>query len=146
VEVPALLWQLPALLSAADFLSVGSNDLLQFFFASDRASGAVGNRYDALSPAVLRAMRAIALSSEKAGKPVTVCGEMAGSPLEAMALVGLGFRRLSMPPHAIGAVRAMVRSLDVAGLARMLDFMQDSTLHSVREVMRHYALDHGITI
>jgi phosphotransferase system enzyme I (PtsP) len=146
VEVPALLWQLPTLLRHTDFLSVGSNDLLQFFFASDRASGAVGNRYDSLSPAVLRAMGQIATACAVMGKPVTVCGEMAGSPLEAMALIGLGFRRLSMPPWSIGAIRAMIRSLDVSTLAQTLQMMQNSTWHSVRHPLRHYAMDHGVIL
>jgi phosphotransferase system, enzyme I, PtsP len=146
VEVPSLLWQLPALLAEVDFLSVGSNDLLQFFFASDRASGAMGNRYDALSPSVLRAMAEIARAATAHQKPVTVCGEMAGSPLEAMVLVGLGFRRLSMPPYAIGAIRTMIRSLHVGDLAETLRTMQDSAQHSVRETLRHYALDHAITL
>ncbi|MFM2130718.1 MAG: hypothetical protein RL477_2264, partial [Pseudomonadota bacterium] len=90
VEVPALLWQLPELLARVDFLSVGSNDLIQFLFASDRGNPRLAGRYDALSPVVLRVMRDLVAAADKAGVPVSVCGEMAGRPLEAMALIGLG--------------------------------------------------------
>ena len=103
LEVPAMVWQLPALLPTVDFLSVGSNDLIQFFFAVDRSSPRVADRYDRLSPAALSILRSIVLHSDAFGVPVSLCGEMAGSPLEAMALIGIGFRSISMRP-ACGAV------------------------------------------
>ncbi len=146
LEVPSLLWQLPELFAHVDFLSVGSNDLLQFVFAIDRGSALVGNRYDTLSPAVLNLLASISRGCEKACVPLTICGEMAGTPLEAMVLIGLGFRRLSMNPFAVGAVRAMLRSLHVGDLTQFLDRIRTSDSASVREQIRHYARDHGVVV
>ena len=94
LEVPALAWQLPALLRRVDFLSVGSNDLIQFMFATDRGNPRLAQRYDVLSPSVLTLLRSIAEQCTAARVPVTVCGEMAGQPIEAMALAG---NRLPQP-------------------------------------------------
>jgi phosphotransferase system enzyme I (PtsP) len=144
LEVPALMWQTKALLERVDFLSVGSNDLLQFLFAADRGSQQVAERYDALSPAVLGLLRDLVERCKTAEVPVTLCGEMASRPIEAMALLGVGFRSLSMPPAAIGAVKMMTRSLDVKRLARFLDRQIDSPNHSLRELLRAFARDHGV--
>ena len=111
VEVPSLLWQLDEILLRADFLSVGSNDLQQYIFAADRNNKRVANRFDALSPSFLRALRMIALAGARAGKPVTLCGEIGGRPLEAMTLIALGYRDLSMSATSIGPVKAMALSL-----------------------------------
>ena len=88
VEVPSLLWQLDELMAAVDFVSVGSNDLFQFIMAADRGNGQVSGRFDPLSPAFLRVLRQIVEAGEKNHTPVTLCGEMAGRPLTAMALIG----------------------------------------------------------
>ncbi len=146
LEVPALMWQTKALLERVDFLSIGSNDLLQFLFAADRGSPRVGERYDALSPPVLCLLRDLVERCKAADVPVTLCGEMASRPIEAMALLGIGLRSLSMPPAAIGAVKMMTRSLDVKRLARFLDRLIDSPQHSLREVLRGFARDHGVTL
>jgi phosphotransferase system enzyme I (PtsP) len=146
LEVPALLWQLPQLLAVTDFISVGSNDLLQFLFASDRGSPNLSGRYDVLSPPALTLFRDLAAQCTGAGCPLTLCGEIAGQPLEAMALVALGFRRLSMNPRAIGPVRAMIRSLDCAALRAYLDTLIGRSAHSVREPLRFYAHDHRICL
>jgi phosphotransferase system enzyme I (PtsP) len=114
VEVPALLWQLDELLARVDFLSVGSNDLLQYLFAADRDNKRVSGRYDPLSPPALRALRRISNRANLAGKSLTLCGEIGGKPLEAMALIGLGYRSFSMSPASIGPVKAMVLGLDAA--------------------------------
>jgi phosphotransferase system enzyme I (PtsP) len=125
VEVPALLWELDELFKIADFVSVGSNDLLQFMTASDRGNTLVATRFDPLSRPFLRALRAIVRTGKTAGVPVTLCGEMAGNPLAAMALIGLGYRSLSMSAAAIGPVKAMSLALDAGklgdALARRLD-------------------------
>ena len=120
LEVPSLLFQLPQLLEQVDFLSIGSNDLMQFLFATDRGNPKLSDRYDTLSPAALTMLKGIAVQCLRTDTPVTVCGEMAGQPLEAMALIGLGFRRLSMASPGIGPVKEMARSLNVANLS---DFM-----------------------
>ena len=119
VEVPSLLFQLDELLERVDFLSVGSNDLVQFFYAVDRGNARVSARFDELSPPVLRALKQIADKAKQHGKPVTLCGELASSPLGALALVGLGYRSLSLVPSAIGPVKAMLLELD-AGKAEAL--------------------------
>jgi phosphotransferase system enzyme I (PtsP) len=114
VEVPSLLFQLDELLERVDFLSVGSNDLVQFFYAVDRGNSRVAGRFDDLSPPVLRALKMIADKAKQHGKPVTLCGELASFTLGAMALVGLGYRSLSLVPSAIGPVKAMLLELDAA--------------------------------
>ena len=146
IEVPALLHQMPALLSRVDFLSVGSNDLLQFLFAADRGSPRLAGRYDPLSPAVLAVMTRLVAEARGAGVPITVCGEMAGRPLEAMALIGLGFSSLSMSAGALPPVKAMIRSLEVEPLAAYLSTLTTAPDRSVREKLRAYAADHGIAI
>jgi phosphotransferase system enzyme I (PtsP) len=117
IEAPSLLWHLDALLPLTDFVSVGTNDLMQYLFAADRGNPRVSERYDPLSPPALRALKSIRDACFETGTPVSVCGEMAGRPLEAFALVALGFERLSMPPAGIGAVKQMVLSCD-RGAAR----------------------------
>jgi phosphotransferase system enzyme I (PtsP) len=116
LEVPALAECMDLLLPRIDFLSIGTNDLTQFLFAADRAHPKLAERYDWLSPAILRFLRRAAAPALEAGIPVTVCGEMGGRSLEAMALLGLGIERLSITPVAVGPVKAMVRSLDLAAL------------------------------
>ncbi len=146
IEVPALLHQLPALLPRVDFLSVGSNDLLQFLFAADRGSPRLAGRYDPLSPPVLSVMHRLIEDATTGGVPVTVCGEMAGRPLEAMTLIGLGFSSLSMSPGALPSVKAMIRSLDVGGLSSYLGRLIVAPDRSVREKLRAFAFDHKIAI
>jgi phosphotransferase system enzyme I (PtsP) len=118
VEVPSLLWQLDEIAERADFLSVGSNDLMQYLYAADRDNRRVAGRFDTLSAGFLRALAAIAEAGRKAGKPVTLCGEIGGRTLEAMALVALGYRGLSMAATSIGPVKAMILSLDAAAAAQ----------------------------
>lgn len=146
MEVPALAWQLPALLDRVDFLSIGSNDLAQFMFAVDRGNPRISDRYDVLSPAMLSFLRAIAVAANGKGVPLSVCGEMAGRPLEAMALLGVGLRALSMSGPQIGPVKAMVRSLHLPALETYMTSLYDLPTHSVREELRHFAVDHGVVI
>src|SRR5262249_29853379 len=108
VEVPSLLYQLDELLDRVDFLSVGSNDLMQFFYAVDRGNSRVSGRFDALSVPVLRALRDIAERGHAHNKPVTLCGELASKPIGALALVALGYRSLSLSPSAVGPVKALL--------------------------------------
>jgi phosphotransferase system, enzyme I, PtsP len=146
IEVPALLWQLPALLPKIDFLSVGTNDLQQFLFASDRGNPRLAHRYDMLAPAMLKILADIAASAEAAGVSAAVCGEMAGEPLEAMALAALGFRSLSMAPPAVGPVRAMARSLDLGAAGAFLRRLLDAPEPSLRRRLHSYARDHGVVV
>lgn len=146
IEVPALLYQLDELFARVDFASIGSNDLHQFMMASDRGNTRLANRFDALSAGFLRAMKSIIDHADAAGKPVTVCGEMAGKPLEAMALVGLGYRYLSMAPSAVGPVKAMVHSLSVEKLKGVLDPLLENggAGTDIRQALTDFADAEGI--
>lgn len=146
LEVPALLWQLPQLLEHADFVSVGTNDLAQFFFASDRGNPRLGERYDVLSPPFLRALASVVEACRARSKPLAVCGEMAGRPLEAMALIALGYRTLSMPPASLGPVKAMVRSLELGALEPLLARLMSGTAHSLRDELKDFARRESVQI
>lgn len=148
VEVPSLLWELDLIAKRADFLSVGSNDLVQYMYAADRDNTRVAKRYDTLSPPVLRALERVATAGKRAGTPVTLCGEMGGRPLEALALLALGYRSLSMSPSAIGPVKTMVLNLDLdeaqVFLASLL--ASEDGAPSVREKLRDYALSRSVPL
>lgn len=144
IEVPALLWQLDRLLPLTDFVSVGSNDLVQFLFAADRGNERVAGRFDPLNPAALRAFQHIVRAADRFETPLTLCGEMAGKPLDAMALIGLGFRSISMAPASVGPVKAMVLSLDAANLREKLDAWLDDDKTSLREDLRRFAAETGV--
>jgi phosphotransferase system enzyme I (PtsP) len=146
LEVPALMWQLPALLPQVDFLSIGSNDLLQFLFACDRGNARLADRYDPLSPPALACLRDIVRAGAQAGVPVTVCGEMAAQPLEALALIGLGYRRLSMPANAVPPIKAMLRAVEIAELLPFVTQLCELADHSVRSHLKAFARDHGIPV
>lgn len=140
VEVPSLLMELDALMTRVDFVSVGSNDLLQFLFAADRANPLVSNRYDPLSVSALRALRRVQVSAEQHNVPLTLCGEMAADPLEAMALIGIGFRSISMAPAAIGPVKSMILSLDQDRLSSFVEArLQPGRTGSLRDDLRRFA-------
>lgn len=148
VEVPSLLFQIDEIAQVADFLSVGSNDLMQFLFAVDRENRRVADRFDPLCAAAIRAFRLIAQRADAAGCPVTVCGEIGGRPLEAMALIGMGFRDLSMSPASIGPIKAMVLSLDARAISDLID-AEMARAHdgaSLRPTLAAFAKTHGIPI
>lgn len=146
LEVPSLIYQLDTLGRSADFVSVGSNDLLQFLFASDRGNPRMDGRYDSLSAPVLSAMKDIVRRSEEAGLQLSVCGEMAGNSLDALALIGLGLRTLSMTPASIGPVRDAVRSCSVHQLEGFVEALSHRTDRSLRQAMADFARDHGIPV
>ncbi len=146
VEVPALLWQLPGLCERVDFLSVGTNDLLQFLFACDRGNPRLADRYDPLSAPMLKLLREIIAEAEAASIPLSMCGEMAGNPIEAMVLIGLGFRTLSMAGSAIGSVKAMIRSVELSGIADYINEIGARPDHSLKSKFEAYASDHCISL
>ena len=146
LEVPALFWQLKPLLRRVDFLSVGSNDLLQFMFACDRGNPELVDRYDPLAPAVLGFLRELVERCRADGVRLSLCGEMASRPLEAMALVGLGLRELSLAAADLAPVKAMLRSLDAGALAGYLAGLLDSPDRSLRGRLKAYALDHSVVL
>ena len=145
IEVPALLWQLDSIADVADFVSVGTNDLLQFMTASDRGNMLVAGRFDPLSRPFLRALKSIVAAC--AGRlPVTLCGELAADPLAAMALVGLGYRSLSISPAAIGPVKEMILALDAGKVAGVLNERLDGhgADDGLRPMLAAFAADNGI--
>ncbi len=146
VEVPSLLWQLEEMVARVDFLSVGSNDLMQFLFAVDRANAKLADRFDPLSPAPLRALRKVIEVAHSGGVPVTLCGELAGSPLTAMALLGIGYRSISMAPAAIGPVKAMLMSLDLGTLERWLLPQLNLPHDGLRKELTGFAQKHDVQI
>jgi phosphotransferase system, enzyme I, PtsP len=148
VEVPSLLYQLDDLLERADFLSIGTNDLVQFFYAADRGNARVADRFDAISAPVLRALKIIAERARAHEKRVTVCGELASQPLGALALVAIGYRALSLAPSAVGPVKAMLLALDARKAAAFLSPLIDSPVGSVqiRERLKKFAAEQGLPI
>jgi phosphotransferase system, enzyme I, PtsP len=146
IEVPALLMQLDRLFSLVDFASIGSNDLIQFLFAADRNNARLAGRYDPLSPSVLRALARIVEAANRHDKPLTLCGEIAGKPLEAMALIGLGFRSISMAPASLGPIKAMVLSLDDAALRRLMAKLLDSHNPTVRPELLAFARQENVDL
>jgi phosphotransferase system, enzyme I, PtsP len=148
LEVPSLLFDLDNVLRHVDFVSVGSNDLMQFLFAVDRENRRVSGRFDTLNPSMLRALKGVAEKATLANKPLTLCGEMGGRPLEALALIALGFRTLSMSAAAHGPVKAMVLALDAAKATEAVTGM----LHdcdgcaSIRDQLVAFAQDNNIPV
>lgn len=148
LEVPALLWQLDELMGEVDFVSVGSNDLFQFAMAVDRGNARVSDRFDTMSRPFLRILREISRASSRHGVPLTLCGEIAGKPLSAMALLGLGYRAISMSPAALGPVKSMLLALDAGALQLVLDEALDdrNSAHTVREILSDFADSNGIPL
>jgi phosphotransferase system enzyme I (PtsP) len=179
LEVPALMWQLPELLAEVDFLSIGSNDLLQFTFAADRGTPAIANRYDLLSQPMFNVIEQVLCAARAAnggngmpeaprdglesptatlpgdgtaarggGVPVSLCGEAAGRPLEALALVGLGITTLSMPASGILPVKAMLAQLDLVLFRPVLAAIRrgGAGTASLREPITAWAREHGLPV
>ncbi len=148
VEVPALLWQLDEICARADFLSVGTNDLIQYMFAADRENKHVSRRFDPLSAPLLRALRSIVETAARHNTPVTLCGEMGGQPLEALALIAIGFRKLSMSPSSIGPVKAALLAADLSALSKSVNGLIDAKdgAKSIRDALQKFAADHFIPV
>ena len=146
LEVPALAFMLPQLMRSADFVSIGSNDLLSLAFAVDRTNPRVARRYDNLNPASLTLIRLIVQSAAENSGDLSLCGEMAGRPLDAMALLGLGLRTLSMQPGQIGPIKMMIRSLNLGEVASFVDRLCGRTDHSLRTRLSAFAAERGIVL
>jgi phosphotransferase system enzyme I (PtsP) len=146
LEVPALAFMLPQLMRSADFVSIGSNDLLSLAFAVDRTNPRVARRYDNLNPASLTLIRLIVQSAAENSGDLSLCGEMAGRPLDAMALLGLGIRTLSMQPGQIGPIKMMIRSLHLGEVAAFVDRLCGRTDHSLRTRLSAFAAERGIVL
>ena len=151
LEVPSLLPRLDEFMQLVDFVSVGSNDLFQFFMAIDRGNARIGARYDTLHPAFLRALRDVARAGERTNTPVTVCGEIGARPVGALALVALGFRSLSMSAANIGAVKEALIGVDIQSLTRFVNETIDEpptpgamTPPTLRGAIEYFAAERGI--
>ncbi|GAC1575918.1 MAG: phosphoenolpyruvate--protein phosphotransferase [Sphingomicrobium sp.] len=146
LEVPSLAEMLDILLPRLDFLSIGTNDLTQFLFAADRADPRLAERYDWLSPAILRFLRRVAREARAANVPVRLCGEMGGRPLEAMALIGIGIEQFSITPAAVGPIKAMVRSIDAAAVRAKLEALLAKPPPNMRKTLGDWARKHGVAL
>jgi phosphotransferase system enzyme I (PtsP) len=152
LEIPALMWQLDELLREVDFVSVGSNDLLQFLFAADRGTPSLFGRYDLLSQPVLSLLEQLLVAARAAkggaGVPVSLCGEAASRPLEAMTLAGLGFTNLSMAASGILPVKALLAGLDLAAFRPVLSAIRRNTSGSasLREPISTWAREQGLAV
>ncbi len=148
LEVPSLLFQLDELFDRVDFLSVGSNDLMQFLYAADRGNSRVASRFDALSIPVLRALRDIAAKGREHGKPVTLCGELASQPIGALALATVGYRSLSLSPLAIGPVKAVLLDLDCSKAEKAILPLLEKPVGSVsvRQHLEQFAAAEGLQL
>jgi phosphotransferase system enzyme I (PtsP) len=146
LEVPSLAEMLDVLLPRVDFLSIGTNDLTQFLFAADRADPRLAERYDWLSPAILRFLKRVLDAAREANVPVRMCGEMGGRPLEAMALIGIGAENFSITPAAVGPVKAMIRSLDAAAVRVRLSQLLAKPPQNLRKALSDWARRHAVAI
>ncbi|MBN8808981.1 MAG: phosphoenolpyruvate--protein phosphotransferase [Sphingomonas sp.] len=146
LEVPALAEQLDLLLPDIQFLSVGTNDLTQFLFAADRANPKLAERYDWLSPSILRFLAKVVAPCRAANVDLTVCGEMGGRPLEAMTLVALGIHRLSITPAAVGPIKAMIRSLDQGAATSFVTGLLAHPPRDMRGALTEWATTNGVEL
>lgn len=148
IEVPALLFQLGPLMERVDFVSVGSNDLFQYLCAADRGNTRVASRFDTLNVPFLRALRSVVTHANAANVPVTLCGELASRPLEAVALVALGYRAISMSPAAIGPVKAALLALDTARASELVNAALDdpAAIGSIRDALAEFVTVEGIPV
>lgn len=146
LEVPGLLETLDLMLPHLDFLSVGTNDLTQFLFAADRAHPRLAERYDWLSPTVMRYLARVVRTVAGTKVALGVCGEMGGRPLEAMALLGVGIERLSITPAGVGPVKAMIRSLDLGALRADMPAILAQPSSNPRAQYRTWAEGHQVDL
>jgi phosphotransferase system enzyme I (PtsP) len=146
LEVPSLAEMLDQLLPRVDFLSIGTNDLTQFLFAADRSDPRLAQRYDWLSPAILRFLKRVLDACRSAGVPARICGELAGRPLEALALIGIGAESFSITPAAVGPIKAMVRSVDASAARARLDQLLARPPRDMRKALADWARRHSVTI
>ena len=144
LEVPALAEQLDLLAPKISFLSIGTNDLTQFLFAADRSNPKLAERYDWLSPAILRFLRRVVRSVDGLGVDISVCGEMGGRRLEALALMGLGIRRMSITPASVGPIKALVGQVDVNEIGAAMERWLASPPPDMRAALLEWAAERGI--
>ncbi|MBX3025646.1 phosphoenolpyruvate--protein phosphotransferase [bacterium] len=134
VEVPSAVQLADRFIEEVDFFSIGTNDLIQYLLAVDRNNRKVASLYEPLHPAVLRAVASVVRVADAAGKPVSLCGEMAADPVCTLVLIGMGLRDLSMSAFFVPVIKRLIRSVDIAAAERVA--AHALTLDTVREVKR----------
>jgi phosphotransferase system enzyme I (PtsP) len=144
LEVPALAEQLDLIVPKLSFLSIGTNDLTQFLFAADRGNPKLAQRYDWLSPAILRFISRVVKGIDGQGIDLTVCGEMGGRQLEALALLGVGIRRLSITPAAVGPIKELVCKVDLSEIEAAQAGWLATPPPNFRAVLEEWACQRGI--
>jgi phosphotransferase system enzyme I (PtsP) len=146
LEVPALLWQLPELCREANFISIGSNDLVQFVFAADRGTPALAERYDLVSPPMLSLLESVSQAAAATGVALSLCGEAAARKLDAAVLLALGIMTLSMSGSSVLEIKEFLTALDLTVFRPFLDNLRRSSAGyaSLRDPIIAWARDHGL--
>jgi phosphotransferase system enzyme I (PtsP) len=149
LEVPALAEILDVLLPKLSFLSIGTNDLTQFLFAADRANPKLAERYDWLSPSIMRFIRRVIREVDAHGETghkvdLAACGEMGGRRLEALALLGIGLRRLSTTPAAVAPLKEMLAKVDLAEIEEAMTGWLAVPPPNLRAAIQQWAKERGI--
>ena len=148
VEVPSLLWELDHVLPEADFVSIGSNDLVMFLTAADRANPRVSKNYDPIAVPRLRALRHVVDMARRYEVPITMCGELAGKPVEALALMAIGMTRLSMSPPAIGPIKEMILGLELEPIKTSVSaaLLEGADGVAIRDLLHEWAARQNLAI
>jgi phosphotransferase system enzyme I (PtsP) len=146
LETPSLAFGPDRFFETTDFISVGGNDLKQFFFAADRVKELVRRRYEMLSVSFLGFLEQIVERCAAHGTPLSFCGEDAGRPLEALALAAIGFRSLSMRPASIGPVKALLRKVELAGTRAAIEAARCAGQRSARPALEAWLAESGVTL
>lgn len=145
LEVPSLVFMLPQLAHRVDFISVGTNDLTQYLLAVDRNNTHVASLYDNLHPALLRSLNLIVMECQRYQLPVSICGEMAGTPMGALLLIGLGFRQLSMSGRSLPRVKYLLRHLDPVVLHAFMQLvLQAETATEIKKLSSDFMERQGL--
>ncbi|HEY9011315.1 MAG TPA: phosphoenolpyruvate--protein phosphotransferase [Devosia sp.] len=148
IEVPSLLWELDQVLPEADFVSIGSNDLVMFLTAADRANPRVAKAYDPIALPRLRALKHIVDAAKRYSVPLTMCGELAGKTVEALALMSIGMTRLSMSPPSVGPIKEMILGLELEPIRKSVSaaLLEGSSGVAIRELLLDWAGRQGLAI
>ena len=138
LETPSLGFSPQSFFEEVDFLSVGGNDLKQFFYAADRENERVRRRYDTLNVSYLGFLEMVVNRCKTSGTPISFCGEDAGRPVEALCLAAIGFRTLSMRPASVGPVKHLLRQVNLTEVKAVIDEARDAGEQSVRRAVSDY--------
>ena len=148
IEVPSLLWELDQVLPDADFVSIGSNDLVMFLTAADRGNKRVAKSYDPIALPRMRALKHIVDMARRYNVPLTMCGELAGRTVEALALLSIGMTRLSMSPPSIGPIKEMILGLELEPVRKSVSMalLEGASGVDIRALLLEWADRQGLVI